>query len=246
MTAHTIDPYEAAVRHLTASDPRMAALITRVGPCRMRGPAVAAAVPLQALPSEGSAPHYEEDHFAGLVYAIVGQQLSPSAARTIFGRVRDLALHPSGRLDPALLLGLSEARLREAGLSGAKTRAVHDLAARVQSGALALETLETGADAEIVASLCEVRGIGRWTAEMFLIFRLGRLDILPVGDLGVQKGFVKLFSLRKLPTPERMEKLARPFRPYRSVACWYLWRLNEEKPAPTEDAGAKSAPRPRR
>jgi DNA-3-methyladenine glycosylase II len=246
MTALETHPHDVAVRHLVASDPRMAALVARVGRCSLPVPVAAAAVPLPALPREGSARHYEEDHFAGLVEAIVSQQLSPRAASTIFGRVRDLALHPSGRLDPSRLLGLREARLREAGLSGAKTRAVHDLAARVQSGALALETLETGADAEVIASLCEVRGIGRWTAEMFLIFRLGRLDILPVGDLGVQKGFVKLFNLRKPPTPERMAKLARPFRPYRSVACWYLWRLNDEKPVARATGGVKRAPRPRR
>jgi DNA-3-methyladenine glycosylase II len=130
---------------------------------------------------------------------------------------------------PEKLLALPEAKLREAGLSGSKVGFVRDLAARVDRGALVLDALEARSDDEVIAELCEVKGIGRWTAEMFLIFRLARPDVLPVGDLGVQKGFVRLFGLRKLPVPERMVKLARPFRPHRSVACWYLWRLNEEK-----------------
>lgn len=201
----------------------MAALIGRVGPCRLGvGDAERAADPR---------PIYTEDHFAGLCEAIVSQQLSAKAASTIFGRVRALGLNDAGRLDPSRLLALPELHLRGAGLSGSKVSFIRDLAARVHRRELALDALEARTDEEVIAELCEVKGIGRWTAEMFLMFRLGRPDVLPVGDLGVQKGFVKLFGLRKLPAPERMEKLARPFRPYRSVACWYMWRLNEEKPA---------------
>jgi DNA-3-methyladenine glycosylase II len=221
------DPHAAAVRHLVAADARMAALIGRVGPCRL-----GVAAP-EAAPEDRSA--YKEDHYAGLVDAIVSQQLSPKAASTIFGRVRALGLDEEGRITPAKLLGVPEARLREAGLSGSKVSFIRDLSARVHRGELVLDALSARPDDEVISTLCEVKGIGRWTAEMFLIFRLARLDVLPVGDLGVQKGFVKLFGLRKLPPPERMEKLSRPFRPYRSVACWYLWRLNEEKPA----AGAR-------
>jgi len=217
------DSYVAAVRHLAMADARMAALIDRVGACRL---GVAAS---EAAPS--AEPLYKEDHYAGLVDAIVNQQLSPKAASTIFGRVRALGLDGEGRLNPAKLLAVPEARLREAGLSGSKVSFIRDLSARVHRRELVLEALEAESDDAVVANLCQVKGIGRWTAEMFLIFRLGRLDVLPVGDLGVQKGFVKLFGLRKIPPPERMEKLSRPFRPYRSVACWYLWRLNEEKPA---------------
>lgn len=220
MPTSNTDPHAAAVRHLEAADARMAALIARVGPCRLG----------VAAPQAGPA-IYTEDHYAGLVDAIVSQQLSPKAASTIFGRVRALGLDEQGRLVPARLLEAPETKLREAGLSGAKASFIRDLSARVHRGELVLDALEALRDDEVVAELCQVKGIGRWTAEMFLMFRLGRPDVLPVGDLGVQKGFVKLFGLKKMPPPpERMEKLARPFRPYRSVACWYMWRLNEEKP----------------
>jgi 3-methyladenine DNA glycosylase/8-oxoguanine DNA glycosylase len=223
------DPHAPAVLHLTNADARMAALIGRVGRCRL-------GIAEPASP-ESAGPRYTEDHFAGLVDAIVNQQLSPKAASTIFGRVRALGINEQGRLDPGRLLAVPATRLREAGLSGAKVSFVHDLSARVHRGELALHVFESRTDDEVIAELCQVKGIGRWTAEMFLIFRLGRLDVLPVGDLGVQKGFMKLFRLRKLPTPERMVKLSRPFRPYRSVACWYLWRLNEEKLSAAKSLG---------
>jgi len=220
MTPLPADPHAAAVRHLSLADPRMGALISRAGPCRL---AVGGSAPAATT-------SYREDHFGGLVDAIVSQQLSAKAASTIFRRVLALASSEEGRLLPGKLLALPEAKLREAGLSGSKVGFVRDLSARVDRGALVLDALDAQTDDEVIAELCEVKGIGRWTAEMFLIFRLGRPDVLPVGDLGVQKGFVRLFGLRKLPAPERMVKLSRPFRPYRSVACWYLWRLNEEKP----------------
>jgi len=207
-------PHADARRALAAADARMAALIARAGPCRLR-------------PLAGSSRGY----FVGLVEAIVGQQLSPKAADTIFGRVA--ALGPGGVLPgPEALLQIPEATLRGAGLSGAKARSVRDLAAKVAEGALRLDEIGALDDEAVIDALCQVKGIGRWTAEMFLIFQLGRPDVLPVGDLGVQKGMVRLFSLRKLPRPERMAALMRPFRPYRSVACWYLWRLNEEPRAP--------------
>jgi 3-methyladenine DNA glycosylase/8-oxoguanine DNA glycosylase len=211
------DPHAEAVRHLGAADARLAALIARVGPCR--------------LGAQTSGPFHITGHFEGLVEAIVSQQLSPKAAETIYGRVRALALGDDGRLVPARLLALPDERLREAGLSGAKTRSIRDLSEHVARGVIALDRLDALADDEVIATLTQVKGIGRWTAEMFLMFRLARPDVLPVGDLGIQKGFVRLFNLRKMPTAERMEKLARPFRPYRSIACWYLWRLLEEKPA---------------
>src|SRR5205085_560076 len=111
----------------------------------------------------------------------------------------------------------------------AKARSVRDLSEHVARGDLALDALEELDDEAVIASLTRVRGIGTWTAEMVLIFQLGRPDVLPVGDLGVQKGFQKLFGLRKLPAKERMVKLAKPFRPHRSVASWYMWRINEER-----------------
>ncbi|WP_197041548.1 DNA-3-methyladenine glycosylase family protein [Chondromyces apiculatus] len=190
----------------------MGELIARVGACGLRAGA--------GRGGDG------RSHFTALTAAIVGQQLSPKAADTIFARV--VALGPGGKLpDPAGLLEIPEDVLRTAGLSGSKARSMRDLAARIVEGTLRLEALDAMDDEEIITSLSQVRGIGRWTAEMFLMFQLGRPDILPVGDLGVQKGLVRLFSLRKLPRPERMHTLMRPFRPHRSVACWYLWRLNE-------------------
>lgn len=208
-------PHTAALDHLRASDERMAALIARVGPCRL-----AVHDPEQVR---------AQQHFEGLVSAIVSQQLSTKAADTILGRVRALALDEGGALSAAKLLSLPVETLRGAGLSGAKASYVRDLCDRVGRGTLPLDQLHELDDEAVIETLCAIKGVGRWTAEMVLIFRLGRQDVLPVGDLGVQKGFQKLFGLRKLPAAERMAKLARPFRPYRSVACWYLWRLNEER-----------------
>ena len=212
MSAPPDHPHAAAMAHLSAADERMAALVARVGPCRL-GLHKAGAFSRQEL-------------LTALVESIVSQQLSPRAADTIFARVR--ALVP-GELTPEGILALPEEKLRGAGLSGAKTRGVRDLCDHVRRGDLSLADLHAMEDEAIIASLTRVRGIGRWTAEMVLMFQLGRPDVLPVGDLGVQKGFVKFFGLRKLPPPERMAKLARPFRPYRSAMCWYFWRINEEQ-----------------
>jgi DNA-3-methyladenine glycosylase II len=219
------DPHAPALQHLSAANPRLAALIARVGPCRLRAGGAEGAGP-------GGQSKYADDHFAGLVQAIVSQQLSSKAAETIYERVRAIGLDEAGRISPARFLAAPDERLREAGLSGNKTRFVKDLSDKVHRRELELLSLEALGDEEVIETLCRVKGIGRWTAEMFLIFRLGRPDVLPVDDLGVQKGFVKLFNLRKMPTPERMTQLARPFRPYRSIASWYLWRLMEEKTPP--------------
>ncbi len=205
-------PHAAAVAHLRDAHERMDALIARVGPCRL------------GLHRTGA--FSKNELLVALMEAIVSQQLSPKAADTIFARVRALV---DGPLAPASVLALPEERLRGAGLSGAKTRSVRDLCEHVQRGDLALDGLAAMDDDAVIAALTQVRGIGRWTAEMVLMFQLGRQDVLPVGDLGIQKGVQRLFGLRKLPVAERMVKLTRPFRPYRSVACWYLWRLNEEQ-----------------
>lgn len=210
-------PHAAAMAHLSAADDRMAALIARTGPCRL------------GLFTEKALG--QPQMLTALVLAIVSQQLSPKASDTIFARVRALI---EGDITAEGLLSLPEERLRGAGLSGAKARSVRDLADHVERGALPLERLSAMTDEEVIAALSAVRGIGRWTAEMVLIFELGRLDVLPVGDLGVQKGLQKLFHLRALPTPDRLTKLCRPFRPYRSIASWYLWRINDEKPARQE------------
>jgi DNA-3-methyladenine glycosylase II len=213
--ANAIDPahpHAVAMTHISAADARMAALVERAGPCRL------------GLHTRGA--FARQELLTALVEAIVSQQLSPKAADTIFARVRALA---GGEIAAERLLALPDEQLRGAGLSTAKARSVRDLCDHVQRGALALEALPAMDDEAVIASLTQVRGIGRWTAEMVLMFQLGRPDVLPVGDLGIQKGFQKLYGLRKLPTAERMTKLAKPFRPYRSVACWYLWRANETK-----------------
>src|SRR5262249_49218958 len=150
----------------------------------------------------------------GLVSAIVSQQLSSKAAGTILGRVRALGLDEGGVLRAEKILALPDPTLRGAGLSGAKTRYVRDLCDRVVRSDLPLDRLHELDDEAVIESLTAVKGVGRWTAEMILIFRLGRQDVWPVDDLGIKKGLVKLFGLRKLPLAERMTKLSRPFRPY--------------------------------
>jgi len=162
--------------------------------------------------------------FDALAESIAYQQLSGKAAATIWGRVR--ALYPKRKwLDPARILATPDQKLRAAGLSRAKVAAIKDLAAKTLDG-----TVPSGravlrmSDAEIIARLTQVRGIGRWTVEMLLLFDLGRPDVWPVDDYGVRKGFAKAFGRRKLPTPKQLMKIGEKWRPYRSVAAWYFWR----------------------
>ena len=162
--------------------------------------------------------------FDALAESVAYQQLSGKAAATIFGRVR--ALYPKRKwLDPEQLLATPDEILRAAGLSRAKTAALKDLAAKTIDG-----TVPSGrailrmTDDEIIARLTTVRGIGRWTVEMLLLFDLGRPDVWPVDDYGVRKGFAKTFRRRKLPTPKQLMKFGEKWRPYRSVAAWYFWR----------------------
>lgn len=209
----TYDP-ELACRHLTEADPRLGALIARAGEFTMRP------VPTQSL-------------FAALVEAIVYQQLSGRAAATILGRV--VALYRPRRFPrPQDLLDTPPERLRAAGLSAAKTLAVRDLAARTIDGTVPpLGRVRRMSDEEIIERLTLVRGVGRWTVEMLLLFRLGRPDVLPVGDLGVRKGFARAFSRRVLSDPLVLSRRAERWRPYRSVASWYLWRaLDGERDGP--------------
>jgi 3-methyladenine DNA glycosylase/8-oxoguanine DNA glycosylase len=158
----------------------------------------------------------------------VSQQLSSKAADTIYGRLE--ALGPRGLLAPAELAAMPDEKLRAVGLSAAKARGVKDLAARVTNATLRLDTLQQLDNQAVIDALTQVKGIGRWTAEMFLMFRLGRLDVLSTADLGLRKGMMHLFELRDLPDPERMEELAAVWRPFRSVASWYLWRVSEAAP----------------
>jgi 3-methyladenine DNA glycosylase/8-oxoguanine DNA glycosylase len=166
--------------------------------------------------------------FDALAESIAYQQLSGKAAATIFGRVR--ALYPKKKwLDPELLLATPDEKLRAAGLSRAKTAALKDLAAKTIDG-----TVPTGralirmTDDEIIMRLTTVRGIGRWTVEMLLLFDLGRPDVWPVDDYGVRKGFAKTFGRRQLPTPKQLMKFGEKWRPYRSVAAWYFWRALDQ------------------
>lgn len=200
----TVD-WTPALDHLRIADPALAPLIEMHG-----APTLA--------PSS--------DPVRSLARAIVGQQLSGKAAATIWGRVLDLYARrrfPSA----AKLLATPDEDLRAAGLSAAKTAALKDLARHVVDKQLVPSRLATATDAEVAAMLLPVRGIGPWSVDMFLMFALARPDVLPVGDLGVRKGMQRHFRLRSLPEPARMTRLATPWRPYRSVAAWYMWRLLE-------------------
>jgi DNA-3-methyladenine glycosylase II len=166
--------------------------------------------------------------FEALAESIAYQQLSGKAAATIWGRVR--ALYPRRKyLDPKLILQTPDATLRAAGLSRSKIAALKDLAAKTIDGTVpSAGALARMSDEEIIERLVSVRGIGRWTAEMLLLFDLGRPDVWPVHDYGVRKGFAKTFGRRKLPTPKQLIKLGEKWRPYRSVAAWYLWRALDQ------------------
>jgi DNA-3-methyladenine glycosylase II len=197
--------HEHAHRHLAATDPRLAALIAR-------------SLHYNIKPAVRIRP------FHALAESIAYQQLSGKAAATIFGRVR--ALYPKEKwLDPEKLLATRDETLRAAGLSRSKTAALKDLAAKTLDGTVpSARALVRMSDDEIIARLTTVRGIGRWTVEMLLLFDLGRPDVWPVDDYGVRKGFAKIFGKRKLPTPKQLMKLGEKWRPYRSVAAWYFWR----------------------
>jgi DNA-3-methyladenine glycosylase II len=208
--------HDEAVAHLRRADPVMAGVIERVGPC-MLGSRTDRGGPAQ-------------DHYGALVRAIVGQQLSVSAARSIYGRLTD---RYGGRTPtPAQILADDPEELRPAaGLSRAKVVFLRDLAERLESGELRLDDLEGVPDEEVARRLIEVKGVGQWTVDMYLLFHLGRPDILPVGDLGIRRAAMLEYGLRKLPQPDRLVKLARPWRPWRSVASWYLWASLRAVPA---------------
>lgn len=166
------------------------------------------------------------DAVRSLARAIVSQQLSGKAADTIWGRF--VALYPGTTFPrPDAILATPDAALRGAGLSGAKAAALKDLARHVVDQKLVPARLPAATDDEVAAMLLPVRGIGPWSVDMFLMFALARLDVLPVGDLGIRKGMQRHFRLRKLPEADKMSKLAAPWQPYRSVAAWYMWRLLE-------------------
>ncbi len=179
----------------------MAPLIKASGPLELRDP----------LP----------DGFAALVRSIMYQQLAGAAASTIHGRF--LKLFPGG-LSPAAVLALPEGLMRTAGVSGSKAVAIADLASKVSDGTVPLDDVDSLSDDELVARLILVRGIGRWTAEMFLMFQLGRLDVWPVDDYGVRKGWALAHKLKEPPAPRALQAEGDKFRPYRSIAALYCWR----------------------
>jgi DNA-3-methyladenine glycosylase II len=194
--------WAAATAEVAGRDPALAVVIERAGPIRLR-------------------PRDPDGHFGALVRSIVFQQLAGRAASAIHGRVRALV---HGPLTPEALLAVPEDDLRGAGLSGAKTASVRDLAARTAAGDLALAQVARLPDDVVVAQLSAVRGIGRWTAEMFLLFELRRLDVWPVGDLGVRHGWRLAHGLGLPPTPAELALLGEPLRPVRSVAALYCWQ----------------------
>ena len=185
-------------------DPILGAAIKKIGAC-------------------GMADRQRKDHLSALVGAIVSQQLSTKAAATIFGRFA--ALFPDNHIpDAAAIAAQSDATLRGVGLSGQKVSYMRDLSARLIDGRLNLDELDALPDEEVIQRLVAVKGFGRWTAEMFLMFRLHRPDVLPVDDLGIVKAVQKAYGLRKTPSADRLNRIGEPWRPYRSIACWYLWR----------------------
>ena len=200
--------YSKARRLLARRDPVLRELMREHGPC-------------------GLADAQHTDPFRALISAIISQQLSTKAAATIKARLDALVV---SRMTPSRIAAVSDDALRGVGLSRQKIAYLRDLCNRVTSGDLALDQLDEMSDDEVVVALTGVKGIGRWTAEMFLMFRLHRPDVLPIGDLGIVKAVQRAYGMRKVPTPERLTKLGEQWRPYRSVACWYLWASLDNKP----------------
>ena len=187
---------EIAIQHLKQADPKLAAIIERVGPCEMS---------------------WRPAEFEALARAIVYQQLNGKAARTIYERVEAKAGSP---LTPEGIGRLRMPTLRACGLSQAKASYIRDLAKSTTSGKLDFAALPAMSDEDVIAALTQVKGIGEWSAHMFLMFALRRPDVLPVGDFGIRVAMQKAYRLREMPKPKRMEQIAKPWRPYRSVASW--------------------------
>ena len=205
----TAADYTRATRLLARRDPVLRDLMRKYGECRL-------------------ANHQHTDPFQALVHAIISQQLSTKAAATIAARFT--SLFGGSVPTPAAVDAIPDDRLRGVGLSGQKLGYLRDLCRRIQDGSLPLGELDAMSDDEVIVALTSVKGIGRWTAEMFLMFRLHRPDVLPVGDLGIVKAVQKNYRLRKTPDPRRLTRIGEAWRPYRSIACWYLWRSLENTP----------------
>ena len=209
--------YARAQRLLVRRDPVLAALIRQHGPCGI-----------------GSA--VRVGHFAALVRSIVFQQLSTKAASTIHGRLTGLM---PDEVTPQALAALTDEQIRGAGISRQKGLYLRDLCARITSREVELEGIESLDDEAVVSALTRIKGVGRWTAEMFLMFRLLRPDVLPVNDFGILSAVQKAYGLRKRPTPERLRAIGDAWKPYRSVACWYLWRSLDNAGAVSSSTGPR-------
>ncbi|WP_321477915.1 DNA-3-methyladenine glycosylase [uncultured Paludibaculum sp.] len=190
-----------AVDHLTSADPKLATWIERVGPCQIA---------------------FHPPEFSTLARSVVFQQLSGKAAATIYKRL-EAALGPKG-VRPEGILTLEPEQMRPLGLSGQKAKYLRSLAEKTLDGTINFAQLPSMPDEEVIAHLTSAKGVGVWTAQMFLMFALQRPDVLPLGDLGIRNAMQRLYRLRTPPKPERMVKIARPWRPYTTYACWYLWR----------------------
>jgi DNA-3-methyladenine glycosylase II len=202
-----------AVAHLRAADPVLKALIEEIGVDGLGDPRAGR----------------PDDHYGALVRSIVGQQLSTKAARSIYGRLTDRF---GGRTPtPQEVLDDDPDELRAAaGLSHAKVKYLRSLAEHVTEGSLVLERLDELPDEQVIAELVAVKGLGTWSAHMFLMFHLGRPDVLPTGDLGIRRAVMNRYRLRKLPEPKRLEKIAKPWIPHRTLACRFLWRSLDATP----------------
>ncbi len=194
-----------AINHLKKSDPVLSSIIERVGTCRME---------------------FGPPEFHSLAEAIVYQQLNGKAAVTIFKRFAALAGDP---VTPDGILKLTDAQLRSVGLSKQKSSYLKDMAQRAARGELDFSRLPEMSDGDVIKHLTQVKGVGVWTAHMFLMFTLRRPNVLPTGDFGIQMAIKKHYKKRKMPKPEQMEKIAKRWEPYRSVACWYLWKSLDVK-----------------
>ena len=203
--------YARARRTLMRRDPVIATLIRQHGEC-------------------GLSAAQRTDPFHALLHAIIAQQLSSKAARTI--ELRFTAIF-GGSPTPAAVTAVSDEQIRSVGISAPKIKYMRDLCARILDGALDLESLGSLTDEDVIVALTSVKGIGRWTAEMFLMFRLHRPDVLPVGDLGIVRAVQRAYKLRTQPSPARLTKIGETWRPYRSVACWYLWASLATPPVKT-------------
>lgn len=204
MSQHSPEVVAAALKHLRQSDAALAAILKQVGPCQLRR---------------------QTNRYQSLLRAIIAQQISGSAARSIWARLQLAA--DSKTLTAAIVDRLDDEQLRGSGVSPQKLGYVRDLTRRVTSGELKLAGLHRRTDDEVIDALVQVKGIGVWTAQMFLMFSLGRPDVLPHGDLGIQNAIRKLYELNALPDRETCHRIATPWRPYATYASWYLWRSLE-------------------